>query len=99
MNTSDLVALRLQTQRLTGPPFEAPEHVVSWLCAVQSQDYGPAKWSVAQRTVGVTDAELDRAVIDASREYIAAQRARPRDQQRIDDARAELDGLLAMRDG
>lgn len=64
MNFSDLVPRRLHTQRLAGPPFEAPEHAVSWLCAVQSQDYGPAKWSVAQRAVGVSDAEFDRAFND-----------------------------------
>ncbi|WP_170977825.1 hypothetical protein [Blastococcus sp. CCUG 61487] len=46
----------------------------------------------------LTALELDRAIIDASREYIAAQRARPRDQERIDDAKAELDGLIALRD-
>lgn len=37
---------------------------MSWLCAVQSQDFGPAKWSVAQRASGVTDAEFDRAFDD-----------------------------------
>ena len=45
-----------------------------------------------------TLAEVNRAITDASREYIAAQRARPRDQQRIDDAKAALDGLIALRD-
>ena len=64
MSSSDLVARRLHRQRLAGARFEAPEDAVSWLCAVQSQDYGPAKWSVAQRTAGVTDAELDRAFDD-----------------------------------
>ena len=42
-------------------------------------------------------AELDRAIIDASRELIAAQRARPRDSQRIDDAYAEYRALLDLR--
>lgn len=46
----------------------------------------------------LTSLELDRAIIDASREYIAAQRARPRDVQRINDAKAALDALIAMRD-
>jgi len=45
-----------------------------------------------------TLAEVNRAITDASREYIAAQRARPRDQQRIDDAKAALDGLIELRD-
>ena len=34
---------------------------MGWLGAVQSQDFGPAKWSVGRRTQGATDAELDQA--------------------------------------
>ncbi len=49
-------------------------------------------------TPPLSGAELDRAITDAAREYIAAQRARPRDQERIDDAKAELDALIALRD-
>jgi hypothetical protein len=45
-----------------------------------------------------TGPELDRVIIDASRAYIAAQRTRPRDQAAIDDAKAELDRLIAIRD-
>jgi hypothetical protein len=52
--------------RLWGDPFDAPQDVVSWLCAVQSQDYGPAKWSIAQRTAGVGDADIDRAFADGA---------------------------------
>ncbi|MPZ68281.1 MAG: winged helix DNA-binding domain-containing protein [Actinobacteria bacterium] len=61
MKIADLATRRLHTQRLAGPRFEAPEEAVSWLGAVQSQDYGPAKWSVGQRTAGATDADLDQA--------------------------------------
>lgn len=45
----------------------------------------------------MTAAELDRAILDASRELTAAIRARPRDQQRIDDARTALDDLRALK--
>lgn len=44
-----------------------------------------------------TGAELDQALIDASRELSAAIRARPRDQARIDAARAELERLEALK--
>lgn len=37
-----------------------------WLGAVQSQDYGPAKWSVAERTGGVGDAAVDQAFADGA---------------------------------
>lgn len=46
----------------------------------------------------MTDAELDQAIIDASRELSAAIRARPRDQARIDTARAEVQRLQAIKD-
>lgn len=46
----------------------------------------------------MTDAELDRAIIDASRELIAAIRARPRDPARVAAAQGEYDALRALRD-
>ncbi len=33
---------------------------------MQAQDYAGAKWAVAQRTIGLTDADLDRALADGS---------------------------------
>jgi hypothetical protein len=48
---SDVARLRLRVQRLTlsGAKFAQPEDVVSWLGAVQSQEYALARWSVGQR--------------------------------------------------
>ena len=45
----------------------------------------------------LTDAELDRAIIDASRALIAAARLRPRNAQAVADAQAEYDALLAIK--
>lgn len=44
-----------------------------------------------------TGAKLDQAIIEASRELSAALRARPRNQPRIDAARAELERLEALK--
>jgi hypothetical protein len=46
-----------------GPWLAGPEAVVGHLLGVQSQDYGPAKWSLGQRTApgGPGDAALDAA--------------------------------------
>jgi len=52
---------------------------------------------VTEPAPALSGAELDQAIVDASREYIAVVRARPRNQQRIDDAKAALDDLLALR--
>jgi hypothetical protein len=61
MTLPDVAAHRLHNQRLAGKPFERPEAVVQWLCAVQAQDYAGAKWALAQRTAGApTSAAIDR---------------------------------------
>jgi hypothetical protein len=52
---------RMHNLGLSGASLGGPEDVVHRLGAVQSQDYGPAKWSVAERTSGVSDAAMDRA--------------------------------------
>lgn len=62
MDKRELAKLRLGSQRLSGPPLEGAEAVVGWLGAVQSQEYGLAKWSIGQRALGVTDAALDELV-------------------------------------
>lgn len=58
---------RLAGLGLADPRFDSPEAVVGWLGAVQAQDFGPAKWSIAQRLDhAATDAELE-AAFDAGR--------------------------------
>ena len=66
MGSHDVAQRRMYNQRLAGPPFGAPEEVVRWLLAVQSQDYGSAKWSVGERAAGASDADLDRAFSDGA---------------------------------
>jgi hypothetical protein len=50
---------RLRNQRLTGARFEKVEDVVRWLTAVQSQDYGGAKWAIGQRVKEISDDKID----------------------------------------
>jgi hypothetical protein len=52
---------RLHNQRLSANKFDNAEDVVNWLGAVQAQDYPGAKWALAQRMTGATDAALDAA--------------------------------------
>jgi hypothetical protein len=66
MNKQDIPHWRLHNLRLEGGPLAAPEEVVGWLGAVQSQDFAPAKWSLAQRTGGLGDAAVDRAFADGA---------------------------------
>jgi len=66
MRDEQVAQWRMRSLRLTGPPLGGPQEVVGWLCAVQSQDYRPATWSVAMRTGGSTDAALDEAFADGT---------------------------------
>jgi len=52
---------------------------------------------VTEPTTDPTAAELDRLILDASRNLTAALRAYPRDQARIDAARAELNDLRTLK--
>jgi hypothetical protein len=61
MLNHDIPQRRLHTQHIAGTPLNSAAEVVGWLGAVQSQDYAGAKWAVAQRTNGLTDADLDQA--------------------------------------
>jgi hypothetical protein len=61
----DLVrALRLHHQWLTRPTARRPEEIVAHFGAVQAQDFGMAKWALALRGAGPTDAKVS-AVFDA----------------------------------
>jgi hypothetical protein len=62
MHPTDIAHRRLHNQRLAGNPLASPEAVVGWLGAVQAQDYGPAKWSLGERSTGALDADVDRAL-------------------------------------
>lgn len=61
---SEIPARRLAAHRLVGTPFETAVEAVGRLGAVQSQDYGAAKWALAQRLGECGEAELD-ALFDA----------------------------------
>jgi hypothetical protein len=63
MRDENIARLRMRRQHLTGTPLPTPEAVVGWLGAVQAQEFGVAKWSIARRCRGqVTSADLDRAL-------------------------------------
>ena len=45
----DIPKLRLLNQQLANPLFHSPKELVSWMGAVQAQDYAMAKWAVGMR--------------------------------------------------
>ncbi len=64
MERREVVRRRLDAVGLGGTPVGGCLDVVERLVAVQAQDFGPAKWSIAQRTPGVSNAQLDQAFSD-----------------------------------
>ena len=61
MTRSEIAQQRLQTQHLVSPKLTRPVDVVKWFGAMQAQDYAGAKWSLAQRMTGATDADIEGA--------------------------------------
>ncbi len=57
----DITRARMRSQCLTDDLPATLEEVVRRLGAVQCQDFGPGKWSIAQRTDHITQAEMDQA--------------------------------------
>ncbi|MGV8909787.1 MAG: winged helix DNA-binding domain-containing protein [Propionicimonas sp.] len=62
MDRADVLRARLATQRLSGPPADAPAQVVRELLCVQSQDALLAQAMIALRCAGATDADVRSAL-------------------------------------
>ncbi len=61
MTSSETIKLRLFNQQLAGTRFTQPQELVSWMGAIQSQDYGMAKWAIGLRLPGSGDAIVEKA--------------------------------------
>jgi hypothetical protein len=61
MTASEIIKLRLLNQQLTGTKFAKPQELVSWMGAIQSQDYGMAKWAIGLRLPGSDDTMVEKA--------------------------------------
>jgi len=61
MDQLRIVRRRIREQRLVGEPFDTAADVVGFLGAMQSQEFAEAKWSISERTGGLTEAEVDDA--------------------------------------
>jgi hypothetical protein len=56
-----VVQSRLHTQRMASGHFGKPAEAVHWLGAMQAQEFAEAKWSIAARVDGCTDADVEEA--------------------------------------
>jgi hypothetical protein len=61
MKPDEAINRRMHNLLLWGEKETDPVQVVTKLAAMQAQEFGPAKWSVAQRCAGVNRKEVERA--------------------------------------
>ena len=66
MPEPDIARQRLINQGLVKPTLKTASEVVAELGAVQAQDYAASRWGIAQRTVGLTDDQIEREIDDGS---------------------------------
>jgi hypothetical protein len=63
---SDVLRQRLLNQHLVAPRWTRPAEVVTWLGAVQSQDYAGATWALGLRLPGSIKQDIDQAFDDGA---------------------------------
>ena len=63
-SSRNVCASRLANQHLIRQTLATASDIVRELGAVQAQEYSGAKWGIAQRTKGVTDAEVENEIKD-----------------------------------
>jgi DNA glycosylase AlkZ-like len=66
MKTHEISRRRIRNSRLTGERFASPDEAVRWHLAMQAQEYGPAMWSIGQRSKRLRETDVDRAVTDGT---------------------------------
>jgi hypothetical protein len=63
MTLNEISEVRLISQKVASPEFNTPKEIVSWMGAMQAQDYYMAKWAIGVRLQDTTD-KIVQAAID-----------------------------------
>lgn len=61
MKNSDIINYRLFNQQIAETTFSKPEEIVSWMIAMQAQEFAMAKWAIGLRLPKCSDAIIDKA--------------------------------------
>lgn len=62
MDKATLLTLRLANQQLISTRFTTPKDIVSYMGAMQAQDFNMAKWAIGVRIRGIKDLQVEEAV-------------------------------------
>jgi hypothetical protein len=66
MNTNDIIRYRLFNQQIAETKFTKPAEIVSWLVAMQAQEYAMSKWAIGLRLPGSTDEVVEKAFTEGA---------------------------------
>lgn len=66
MTSRDIIRLRLSNQQIGKTKFQQPQEIVSWLVAMQAQEYAMAKWSIGLRLGNTNDAAVEKKFNEGS---------------------------------
>jgi hypothetical protein len=64
MNRTDIAIRRLQSQHILQADFKSVGEAVSWMGAMQAQDYTGALWAIALRTKNMTQEDIKQAILN-----------------------------------
>lgn len=58
----NILQQRIINQQLAGTTLKSPKEIVSWMGAIQAQDYAMSKWAVGVRLPNSTDESIEAAI-------------------------------------
>src|SRR5215467_7295361 len=62
INISDVANMRLCSQQIAATKFDTAEEIVSWMGAMQAQDYNMVKWAIGLRLADSTEKIIEEAM-------------------------------------
>ena len=64
MSVLSIPHIRLANQQLVGTQFKTPKEIVSWMGAMQAQDFNMAKWAIGTRLPHSTNRQIEAALAE-----------------------------------
>jgi len=65
MNLSDIALLRLKSQQICCSQFSSPSELVSYMGALQAQDFAWSKWAVGLRLTDSSESQIENAISES----------------------------------
>ena len=62
MTSMEISNARLISQKIAAPEFKTVKEIVSFMCAIQAQDYSMAKWAIGARLSNVTQKAVESSI-------------------------------------